>query len=233
MKPSASRTVWREYLDAFLVAALFLSFTHTFLLKTFYIPSGSMEDTLLVGDHLVVNRFVFGVGSKFLGGLIPQRMPERGDVLVFRSPEDPEIDLIKRCVGLPGDRLQMIEKDLFVNGQASSEKSFAVHRDPLVGLLPLGRDSALGFRDNFGPFIVPDGEYFFLGDNRDHSKDSRYWGTVPLALIKGRAVVVYWSYDGDYSNPPEGFMEILAELSETAIGLLSKSRWSRSFHVVR
>src|SRR5688500_7551371 len=121
--------VWREYLEALLVAGLFLGFTNTFVLKTFYIPSGSMENTLLVGDHLIVNRYVYGTEGGPLSGALPGREPRRGDVVVFRSPEDPQIDLVKRLIGLPGDRVEVRQKQLYVNGTQVADDSYAIHRD--------------------------------------------------------------------------------------------------------
>src|SRR5436190_7400203 len=178
--------VWREYLEALLVAGLFLGFTNTFVLKTFYIPSGSMEDTLLVGDHLIVNRYIFGPEGA-LAHVLPGRSPHRGDVVVFRSPEDPGIDLVKRLIGLPGDHIEMKQKQLFVNDHPVTDDGYAIHRDPRVGDERNAFNYQLYRRDNFGPITVPEGHYFCLGDNRDQSYDSRYWGSVPAHYIKGRA----------------------------------------------
>ncbi|MBZ0113231.1 MAG: signal peptidase I [Thermoanaerobaculia bacterium] len=226
-------SVWREYLEALLVAGLFLGFTNTFVLKTFYIPSASMEETLLVGDHLIVNRFIYGPSDSPLGAILPNRQPKRGDIVVFRSPEKPELDLVKRCIGEPGDSIQMIEKQLFVNGEAVKDSEFAIHRDPRIGTRR-ERDFNRRQRDNFGPVKVPEGEYFFLGDNRDESYDSRYWGTVPEHYIKGRAFLIYWSYGGETPDGSwHGWGEKIGQLGKTVIGFVPKSRWSRSFRLIR
>ena len=226
-------SVWREYFEALLVAGLFLGFTNTFVLKTFYIPSGSMENTLLVGDHLIVNRFVYGPNEGFLGSLMPGRQPDRGDIVVFRSPEDPQIDLVKRCIGIPGDTVQLIEKQLFVNGEAVRDSEYAIHKDPQIGNRR-SRDPKLIRRDNMKPTVVPEGRYLFLGDNRDFSYDSRYWGTVPAHFIKGRAFLIYWSYGGETSDGSwHGAAHKFKQLGRTALGFLPKSRWSRSFRIIR
>lgn len=216
----------REYFEALLIAGIFLGFTNTFLVKTFYIPSSSMEDTLLVGDHLFVNRFVYGQATTPLEErLFPQRAVERGDVVIFRSPEDPTIDMVKRCVGMPGDEVRVIDKELYINGEWVDDSDFAEHRDPRV---------LDGRRDNFGPITVPEGQYFCMGDNRDNSNDSRFWGTVPARFVKGRALLVYWSFGGETSDGTwRGLGPKLRQLGATAIGFFSKTRWKRMLHVIR
>ena len=186
------RSLVREYLEALLIAGIFLGFANTFVLKTFYIPSGSMESTLLIGDHLFVDRFLYG-DSGAADAVLPSRDPRRGDIVIFRSPESPTTDLVKRLVALPGDRVEMRNKELWINGEAVDDAGYTQHVDPKV--LPnrryLSRQDRL--RDNFGPLVVPEDHYFFLGDNRDRSYDSRYWGSVPRHYLKGRASVIYWS----------------------------------------
>ena len=226
--------VWREYLEALLVAGLFLGFTNTFVLKTFYIPSGSMEDTLLVGDHLIVNRYMFGLGAGRPGLLLPARTPRRGDVVVFRSPEDPGIDLVKRLIGLPGDSVELRQKRLLVNGKGVHDEGFAVHKDSRVGSERSAASYQLYRRDNFGPVTVPPDQYFFLGDNRDHSYDSRYWGAVPRHYIKGRAFLIYWSYGGETPDGQwPGLFAKLGQLGRTAAGFFTRTRWPRTFRLIR
>jgi signal peptidase I len=226
--------VWREYLEALLVAGLFLGFTNTFVLKTFYIPSGSMENTLLVGDHLIVNRYVYGAPDGVAAlGLLPTREPRRGDVVVFRSPEDPQIDLVKRLIGLPGDRVEIRQKQLFLNGRRVDDRTYAIHRDPRVGSERTSFNYQLYRRDNFGPVTVPPGRYFFLGDNRDFSYDSRYWGAVPVHYVKGRAFLIYWSYGGETPDGQwPGLLAKVGQLGRTALGFFTKTRWERTFRVV-
>ncbi len=225
----------REYLEALLIALVFLGFTNTFLIKTFYIPSASMEDTLLIGDHLFVNRFLYGQPPAGpLAKLLPHRPPGRGDVVIFRSPERPRQDMVKRCVGLPGDSVQILDKDLYVNGQWVDDASYTVHNDPRVlpDLPGAGRSGRV--RDNFGPVEVPAGGYFCLGDNRDESYDSRYWGPVPDRFVKGRALLIYWSYGGETSDGQwHGWRVKLSQLGRTALGFFSRTRWARTLRLVR
>jgi len=229
------RSVIREYLEALLIAGVFLGFTNTFVLKTFYIPSPSMEDTLLVGDHLFVNRFVFGSEpGKLERMLLPTRPVRRGDIVIFRSVINPEQDMVKRCVGLPGDTIEVRSKVLFINGQAVDDSKFAVHRDPRVfpDLPSLGESARK--RDNFGPYKVPAGNYFCMGDNRDLSYDSRFWGPLPAENVKGRPLMIYWSYGGETPDGTwHGWGPRLAQLGRTAVGFLTRTRWSRTFQLVR
>ena len=227
------RSLARDYLEAILIAALFLRFANTFVLQTFYIPSGSMEDTLLIGDHLFVNRYIYGPASSGLErALLPARPLRRGDVVIFRSPEDPTIDVVKRCVGLPGDVVEIEAKHLSINGLPVDDSTYTRFTDPRT--IPRGADAALGHRDSFGPFQVPADHYFCLGDNRNNSYDSRFWGGLPAQLIKGRAEVIYWSYGGETPNGDRpGWAGKLRQLGSTAAGFLTRSRWARTGHLVR
>ncbi len=222
-------SVIREYLEALIVAAVFLGFTNTFVLKTFYIPSGSMEETLLIGDHLFVNRYIFGPQpSELEQRLLPGRDVQRGDIVIFRSPEQPTMDLVKRCVGLPGDELRMVDKTLFLNGERVNDADYVIHRDSRT----FGSDAAP--RDNWGPLLVPEGHLYCLGDNRDASHDSRYWGPAPLAHVKGRAVMVYWSYGGETPDGTwHGLAHRMRQLVNTALGFVTKTRWERTFRPIR
>ncbi|MEM1245573.1 MAG: signal peptidase I [Acidobacteriota bacterium] len=171
------------------IAALFVQ---TWLLKAFVVPSDSMEPTLLPGDLLLVNRFI----HRSPGGLAMQRQIQRGDVILFRLPGDAEKILVKRCVGVGGDTIELRDKDLLVNGEPMLNFQ-AVFRDP--NTYPSSRfvEQRLRDRDNFGPLTVPEGALFVLGDNRDLSYDSRFWGTVPLDSVLGSARLIYWSRDDD------------------------------------
>ena len=227
------RSIFREYAEALIIAFIFLRFTQIFVLQTFYIPSGSMEKTLLVGDHLFVNRFVYGpTATELERRLLPQRDVQRGDIVVFRSPENPSIDVVKRCVGVPGDTIDVRAKQLFINGKAVNDASYAIHGDPITY-------SELSFsdqgrrRDNFGPETVPAGHYFCMGDNRDHSYDSRFWGTLPRHLVKGRALFIYWSNGGETSDGEwRGAGDQLRQLGRTAAGFFTNTRWERTFRII-
>jgi len=228
------RSSVREYFEALLIAAIFLGFANTFVVKTFYIPSASMEETLLIGDHLFVNRFIYGRETGALGRLMPSRDVRRGDIVIFRSVEDSKIDMVKRCVGVAGDTIEIRDKNLFLNGKRVDDDSYAVHQDPTTYSHRPGLSRQLRIRDNFGPYTVPAESYFCMGDNRDRSWDSRYWGTVPRRFIKGRASMIYWSYGGEVSDGTwHGWGTKLYQLASTAVGFLTRSRWSRSFQVVR
>jgi signal peptidase I len=179
-----------EYVDSGMAAILLAFVIRTFGVQAFKIPSGSMENTLLVGDHLLVNKFIYG--TRIPGVEKPWlalRDPRCGDVIVFKYPEDPSRDFIKRCVGVPGDVVEIKEKSVYVNGRLQVEP-LALHRD--LAVLPRSGGSP---RDFYGPVTVPADAYFMLGDNRDYSKDSRYWGFLPRKLIKGKAWAVYWPFD--------------------------------------
>ncbi len=230
---TAPRSTAREYLEALLIAAVFLLFTNTFVIKTFFIPSGSMEDTLLVGDHLFVNRFIFGPTLGTVEqAILPLRVPRRGDIVVFRSPERPNIDLVKRLIGLPGDTIQVVDKQLFVNGKKVVDDAYVEHKDPRIFQNRPYMSEQQRLRDNFGPVTVPAASYFCMGDNRDLSYDSRFWGVVPEHYIKGRAFLIYWSFGGGTSDGTwRGAGAKLRELANTALGFLTKTRWTRSFHL--
>lgn len=226
---SQRQSTLREYLEALLIAGIFLGFTNTFVVKTFYIPSGSMEDTLLVGDHLFVNRFIYGATTAgFEESLLPLRSIERGDIVIFRSPERPTVDMVKRCIGLPGDSVSMVDKRLFVNGQEVDDAAYVLHKEPRIIPRVAGR------RDNFGPVEVPDDRYFCMGDNRDHSHDSRFWDGVPKHYVKGRASLVYWSFGGETSDGVwRGWAHKAGQLLRTVTGFVTKTRWGRTFHLVQ
>ena len=179
--------VW-EYVRSILIAALIALLVRTFLIQSFLIPSGSMENTLLVGDRLFVNKFIYGTDLPLTQKTILKvRDPQRGDVIVFEYPVDPDKDFIKRVIGTPGDVIEVRDKQVFVN-HAPFKDTHEIHRDRSIGNAP---------RDNFGPVTVPAGSYFVMGDNRDNSYDSRYWGFVPKEKIKGNALIKFWSWDSE------------------------------------
>jgi signal peptidase I len=182
------KSVVREYAEALLVALLLALFIRSFIVQAFKIPSGSMIPTLLIGDHILVNKFVYGVRLPYLGtSIFPVGTPHRGDVVVFVYPQDDEKDFIKRVVAVAGETVEVRDKRLYVNGEAVA--------DPYAHFAETeGRTTAP--RDNFGPFAVPAGYVFVMGDNRDRSYDSRFWGPVALDNVKGKAFLIYWSWEG-------------------------------------
>ncbi len=184
---SSKKSVWRDYAEALIIAIVLALIIRTFFVQAFKIPSESMLNTLQVGDHLLVNKFHYGVKWPFTHSYaIEGADPEYGDVIVFEYPKDPALDYIKRVVGLPGDVIEIRNKQFLRNGKPITEV-YARQMEPNV-VLPT--------RDNFGPFTVPEGEYFVMGDNRDNSQDSRFWGTVEKPAIRGKAWRIYWSSQG-------------------------------------
>ncbi len=184
------KSVVREYTEAIIIAILLALFIRSFVVQAFKIPSGSMLPTLKVGDYLLVNKFIYGIKNPFNGDtLIPLSDPEQGDVVVFRYPKDPSIDYIKRVIGVPGDTIEMRNKQLFINGKKTDDPHAWI--DKPDSILP-GTESV---RDNFGPILVPKGHIFVMGDNRDNSYDSRFWGFVDEKEILGQAFILYWSWD--------------------------------------
>ncbi|HEX7079020.1 MAG TPA: signal peptidase I [Candidatus Eisenbacteria bacterium] len=197
-----AKSALREYLEAIVLAIILTIVIRGLVIQAFRIPTGSMEDTLLVGDFLFVNKMVYGSeidiglgGQRFFYYRFPAiREPKPGDIIVFRYPEDPSRDFIKRCVAVAGQQVEIRDKVLYVDGKAR-EEPYAVHKDPRV--LPRETNQ----RDNFGPLVVPRGHIFMMGDNRDNSHDSRFWGALPRDLVKGKAMFLYWSWDADRRLP--------------------------------
>ena len=183
------KSLFREYAEAIAIALLLALFIRGFVVQAFKIPSGSMIPTLLIGDHILVSKFIYGIRNPFTGAvLIPVKDPERLDVVVFKYPLNPDQDFIKRVVGLPGDTIEVINKKVHVNG-APIKDDPGVNSNSLV----LSRDKSA--RDNFGPTTVPAQSLFVMGDNRDNSHDSRFWQFVDYKNLKGKAFILYWSWD--------------------------------------
>ena len=179
----------RENIEAILVAILIALFIRTFVVQAFKIPSGSMKQTLQIGDHILVNKFIFGVKLPYWNKtIIPIKTPQRGDIIVFKYPVDPNKDFIKRVIGVGGDVVESRDKQLYVNHKPVNHK-FGVHTDPRI------LSGANKPRDNFGPVTVPENALFVMGDNRDESYDSRFWGFVDLKAVNGKAFIIYWSWD--------------------------------------
>ncbi len=179
----------RENIEALIIAIILALFIRTFIVQAFKIPSGSMQNTLLIGDYILVNKFIYGVKVPFTDiTFIPVKEPNRGDIIVFRFPKDPSKDFIKRVVAVGGDTVKIVNKLVYVNGE-EQENPFAIHTDPAV--YPPGYQP----RDNLAQFTVPEDKLFVMGDNRDESNDSRFWGFVDLSAVRGKAFMIYWSWD--------------------------------------
>ena len=229
------RSHWREYLEALLVAVILATFARTYVVQAFKIPTGSMEENLLIGDHILVNKIIFGkTVSAAENVVLPQRDLRRGDVVVFRFPEDPGRDFIKRCIGLPGDEIEIRDKEVYINGEPLAESGYAHHVDPRTYPSSVFLSDDYRYRDNLGPLQVPAGEIFFMGDNRDDSHDSRFWGTVPLKFVKGRALLIYWSFDSTQeSGAWPGYVGRARQLLEVVLRFPVRTRWERSLNLVR
>ncbi len=227
------KSVYREYYEAILVAFILALFVRTFVFENFKIPSGSMEDNLLIGDHLVVNKFMYAPHwGTLLHRLLPYRGVDRGDVVVFKFPEDPRRDFIKRCIAVAGDTIEVRAKKLWLNGE-HVEEPHVVFKDPQVWGDGPGVPSRFRNRDNFGPYVVPEGSVFCLGDNRDNSLDSRFWGPVPLTYVKGRAVLIYWSYEAQRNDWQwKGIGHRIRQLAEVFFHFFTRTRWDRQFQLI-
>jgi signal peptidase I len=189
------KSVVREYVEAIAIAILLALVIRTLIVQAFTIPSGSMMDTLLVGDYILVNKFLYGPELPVTDYRLPSlRLPHRGDIIVFKYPQDEKRDFIKRIVGIPGDTVQVRGQQVFVNGRPLDEPYV---RRPQGALGHTGSPSFCGYAYACEPLVVPTDSYFVMGDNRDNSQDSRYWGFVKRDKIKGKAFLIYWSWDSD------------------------------------
>lgn len=226
------------------VTILLLLFATTTLVQAFVIPTGSMEDSLLIGDHLLVDKLAYAPAGAISQYLLPYQEVVRGDIIVFRYPMDLEQTFVKRVVGVPGDRIRIVDKQLWINGKKADEP-YVVYKSDFI-------DS---YRDNFptlptsmqiyepalrmlkenveeGEVVVPEGNYFAMGDNRDQSLDSRYWGFVPREHIVGKPLIIYWSYDAPTAHLQDPGVS-LEHLSDLALNFFTKTRWTRTFKLIR
>jgi signal peptidase I len=189
-----SKSKFVEYAEAIIIAILIAFFIRTFIVQAFKIPSGSMKPTLLIGDHILVNKFIYGVKIPFIRkNMISISEPKRGDVIVFIYPEDRSKDFIKRVIGVGGDTIEIRNKKIFLNGLPFQD-THGVYVDDFI--IP----GTIQPRDNFGPMTVPKGAVFAMGDNRDQSYDSRFWGVVDLKEVLGKAFIMYWSWNREEHN---------------------------------
>ncbi len=211
---NAPRPLWREYLDTAIIAILAALLLRMFVVSAYRVSSSSMEGSLYEGDYIFVNKMAYDYGSQ----------PQVGDIVVFAYPNNPTKDFIKRVVALPGQEVQIADKVLYVDGQVAAIPAEVQHIDQRI--IP----ADLSFRDNFGPFTVPYGQYFVLGDNRDDSRDSRFWGGVPEENLKGKAVFVYWSWQPDPDAPGFSFpyvIDAIQWIAFTIVNAPSHIRWER------
>jgi len=239
----------REYLESLAVTVILALFGTTFVLQAFKIPSSSMEDTLLIGDHLLVNKFAYADVPWAGQGLLPYRGVRRGDIIVFKYPQPPHQHFVKRVIGLPGERLRIVNRQVFINGKPL-EEAYKIHRDQFT---------SPSFRDNFPPLnaffthemvsgwlalvrqytsgdelVIPPNKYFVMGDNRDRSADSRYWGFIDRDNIVGRPLLIYWSFGGNPSRSRDAsFAQRLVALWDAVVHFFWRTRWERLLRPVR
>jgi signal peptidase I len=254
MSESPKRSSLRDSFESLVVTVILAVFGTTFVVQAFKIPSGSMENTLLIGDHLLVNKFAFAWEFGALRYPLPYREPQRGEVLVFKFPgsgveaQEPGEHFVKRVIGVPGDHIRIVHRQVFRNGQALNEPY--VHHD-YVGQAMQGDDfpppsaeylrgatpewvaSMANYVQN-GELVVPPGDYFVMGDNREHSWDSRFWGFVPRELVSGRPLLIYWSFE----TPEQEYLQTslgdrVSQIGDLLLHFFTKTRWRRTFRIVR
>jgi signal peptidase I len=233
----------RGFIAEWTVTIILLLFGTTTLVQAFVIPTGSMEDTLLIGDHLLVDKLAYAPAGALTKNLLPYSDPHRGDIIVFRYPEDIKQTFVKRVMGVAGDHIHLVDKRVWLNGHLL-EEPYVVHKteyldsyrdnfpnDPNTPIYP-GAQAMLEHNVTNGEVVVPRGYFFAMGDNRDYSLDSRYWGFVPRENIIGKPLVIYWSYDAsteDLSNPGA----TVSHLIDVIVHFPTKTRWTRTFRLIR
>ena len=232
MTTTVKKSVIREYFESIVIAVILALFVRTWVVQAFKIPTGSMENNLLIGDHLLVNKFIVGPTPLAIGrALLPVRPIRRGDIVVFKYPDEPDRDFIKRVIGLPGETVELRNKKVYINGKPIDE--------PYVHFLSppssTGQEvTSADVRENYAPVTVPPDHYFVMGDNRDNSQDSRYWGFLPRDYVKGKALLIYWSYESgreDYID--EGLGASVRRLGSVLAHFFTRTRWERLGHQIR
>lgn len=251
-EPQYRKSTPREYFESLVITVILALFGTTFIIQAFKIPTPSMEDNLLVGDHLLVNKFAFGSRGAVLDVLMPFKDVQRGDIIVFKYPRDLTKHYVKRVIGLPGDHIKIIDKQVFIDGEALDEpykihtSSPGTYADPFRDYFPPGphpgrRYSGVDqdpywYEDHVvdNEILVTDGQYFAMGDNRDNSADSRYWGFVPRQQIVGKALVIYWSYETDSEEYRRTTVrDRLQQIIDLGRNFFWKTRWTRTFMIIR
>ena len=229
-KKRRTKNVFREYFELVAETAVFVFFVITFVVQAFQIPTGSMEPTLLVGDFLLVNKFVYDNGSPAIDrALLPRREIKRDDIIVFKKPDELSKDYVKRVIGLPGERLEIRDKQVYINDQPLSEP-YKVHSDAQVRVKNGYDNNEDTIRDNFGPVTIPPGHLFAMGDNRDDSWDSRYWGVVPLSDVKGRPWITFFSYEAERDAYQKTSVR---DRLKKLLRFIPKARWTRMLKIIR
>ena len=233
MAADFTKSTAREYFESIVIAVILALFIRTFVVQAFKIPTGSMENNLLIGDHLLVNKFVFGpTATGIERALLPIGTIKRRDVIVFKYPEEPDRDFIKRVIGLPGETVELREKKVYINGQPLDEPYVHFLEPPRSGE-EFREVTSFDVRERYGPVTIPADQYFMMGDNRDNSADSRYWGFLRRDYIKGKALVIYWSYQAereDYQDESAG--ATVKGLVSVFAHFFTRTRWDRMLHQI-
>jgi len=218
LKRKAPKSIWREYLEVILIAMTAAILLRLFVVSAYRVDSASMEDALYEGDYIFVNKLAYSYGQ-----------PAVGDIIIFKFPLNPTRDYIKRIIALPGQTIEVVDKIVYVDNQLAEIFPNVKHNDPKI------LAAQLSVRDNFGPMVVPEGHYFVMGDNRDDSQDSRFWGFLPRENIRGKALFVYWSWQPDESAPKAAFPYIQTPFEYGFYFLTnfpSSTRWERLFTIL-
>lgn len=246
------KSILNEYFGSLVVTVILALFGTTFIVQAFKIPTPSMEQNLLVGDHLLVNKFAFGSPGSFLDVFMPYKDVKRGDIIVFKYPRDKTKHYVKRVIGLPGDHLKIVDKQVFINGEMLDEP-YKVHTsapgayaDPFRDYFPPpihpgrryinGMQSGEWYENHMidDGIVVPDSQYFAMGDNRDNSADSRYWGFVSRQEIVGKALIIYWSYEtNSEAYRRTSVRDRIDQFVDLGKNFFWKTRWSRMFQIIR
>jgi len=220
---AAIGAVIREYVESIIITLIIAFFITTFILQAYKIPTGSMESNLLIGDHLLVNKFAFARDPAPGSRVLPFKEIRRGDVLVFKFPENPEQAFVKRVIGLPGDTVTIAERQVIINGEPLDEDYTQFTSPESV------------YRPTFGlDWTVPEGHYFVMGDNRDNSRDSREWGFVPRDYVIGKPLLIYWSFETEANEHQRtSLSDRLGQVKDVVLNFVNKTRWDRTFKLVR
>jgi signal peptidase I len=233
----------REYFESLAITVILALFGTTFIVQAFKIPTPSMENNLLVGDHLLVNKFAYGARGSIVDSVLPLRDIRRGDIIVFKYPRDLAKHYVKRAIGLPGDRVRIEDAQVFINGQPLAEpykqmmeRAYRPNFPPVAGDGSYTLDNITWYPtfQKGNEVVVPPNYYFAMGDNRDNSQDSRYWGYVPRELIVGKALIIYWSYESDSdAYRRTEVRDRLHQVFDLVTNFFRKTRWSRTLRIIR
>jgi len=242
-EPAFKKSTAREYFESLAITVILALFGTTFIVQAFKIPTPSMENNLLVGDHLLVNKFAYGARGSILDSVLPLRDIRRGDIIVFKYPRELEKHYVKRAIGLPGDRIRVEDAQVFINGQPLEEpykqmmeRAWRPPFPPINGDRGYELDGILWYPtfQQGNEVVVPPNFYFAMGDNRDNSQDSRYWGFVPRELIVGKALVIYWSYESDSdAYRRTEVRDRVTQIFDLFTNFFRKTRWSRTLRIIR